>query len=395
MSAINKFLQSWQDSVTMVVYLGAGCGDALAQVGALRAPRAFLIEGNPAHAAELERAVANVPGVRVMARVVTPEGGAVTWHRYDLQALSGPLEASGLKTYYPRLRELERTSVNSVAIQALLDELPMLDDGSAMLVIDLPGQEDALLAACTAEQLRRFSMIAVRGCSQPLYRDAPLASAAIERLNAQRFKTLSSDTDTEPLWPLTAMGFDQAAYELEQLRDLVAGLQEQLAIVAKARDEKSLLLEQCRAEVEEVARSRVVADKLLAERDAQIRSLTEAKAQAEKASLDRQAHIEQLAATKAAADKLLAERDAQVQSLTAAKAQVEKARQELQERHDVLGRALRQVESRAAASDSQLKRLELLVAEQERRQVQVDDEMARVEGQLDLVRQLLLPGAHP
>src|SRR3982750_1193390 len=89
-----------------VVHVGAGHPRILERYAAFSVGALVLVEGDPELGAELSDAAAGRVGVTVKAAAVGSHDGVVDWHRYNLPALNGPLDAEPLRSYYPRVREL-------------------------------------------------------------------------------------------------------------------------------------------------------------------------------------------------------------------------------------------------------------------------------------------------
>lgn len=183
-----------------VLHLGAGRDDVLQAYGDHGAQALVLIDADEPAPPDAARR----PGVQWVQACVSADGEPLAWRRYNLPHLDGPADLQPLHTWYPRLQQqaLEaRPSRSLASLVALLGEAP----GPRLLVIDLPGQEAALLAGLPAEELQRFDWIVLRGCS------ALPGAAAADTLRAQGFRLLLQDRHTDPLWPVQAFEFDRLA----------------------------------------------------------------------------------------------------------------------------------------------------------------------------------------
>ena len=206
MHALDEALARWSPgSVSFVLHIGAGSGAVLPLYAALRPRHTLLVEGDPQHGDALRAAAAEHASadVHVLVRAISANGGDLTWHRTTLPALDGPLDMQALQAYYPRLRLLERFPLASVPVADLVAQRPRADTGPALLVLDVPGQEDALLAALGAQALQDFDACILCGCNG--VPGAPAARVAVQRLQAAGAEMTWSNDPREPLWPLTVL----------------------------------------------------------------------------------------------------------------------------------------------------------------------------------------------
>ena len=193
----------------LVLHIGAGPGANLAALGALQPGRLVLVEGDARHHAALQsRAMAEAPErSEVLGIAVSPKGGALDWRRYSLPALDGPVDRTALRAVYPRLRLLEQTRVASIPLAELLTSMladESAADGARLLLLDLPGQEDALLAALPAGLLAGFDSVIVCGGGRlPMPGAGHSAGAAgFDALTTHGQRLIWSNHEREPLWPV-------------------------------------------------------------------------------------------------------------------------------------------------------------------------------------------------
>ena len=224
-----------------VVYLGAGAA-SLEALLALPARRLVLVQGDPDEATELRHLVATAgKRVQVISEPVAAIAQTLRWHRYNLASLNGPLDQSGLVRYYPRLRQIGVMSLPARPIAELLDEAcPKGTAQPAVLVIDLPGQEQALISALAPAQLQRFAALLVRGCTE---RHADGASGLADTLTSLQEACWRPDPPAaapDPLWPLAVLRFDAQLHQQRDNERRLALLQTRLVELeaAAARDEE-------------------------------------------------------------------------------------------------------------------------------------------------------------
>jgi FkbM family methyltransferase len=380
-----------------IIHIGAGAGDVINAYETLQWQQLVLIEGDPETVAELQADVGTRAHVRVVGEAVAAEAGPLAWHRYNLPSLNGPLRAGSLSTQYPRLRELATGGVTGAAIDAVLTAYAPSTDGNHLLVMDVPGQEDALLASVDGDLLRRFAWIVLRRCGGLGSTSMP---GVIENLQREGFRVVDHGGDDDPLWPLTLMHFSSDTYRLrlmgEALTEAKAALEEQAAQTARQ-------VEECARLEHALATERAAAAVL----DHRVQDLTTAHNDA----------LHQLANAVAKADaqrhEQAAEHTRQVelcerleQSLAAAQARIEELQQQLTAVERVRDEEARQRLSLTTARDVQARlatqRLEQLQqaqaevarlaqeaqANEEAARSALNDQTATLTGQLEAQRQL-------
>lgn len=201
MHALDEALAAWPSgSVGTVLHIGAGSGAVLPLYAKLQPAQALLVEGDPRHGDALRAAAAGLPTVEVLVRAVSPAGGALDWSRHSLPELDGPQDMRALRVYYPRLRLLEQFPQASVPVAEVVAAAPQAAAGMALLVLDLPGQEDALLAVLGAQLLSDFDAVLLCGCNG--VPGVQAAAQAVQRLQSGGAQLSWSNAQREPLWPL-------------------------------------------------------------------------------------------------------------------------------------------------------------------------------------------------
>ncbi len=150
----------------LILHIGAG-DEAPATYASVAASRLVFVEGDAELAAGLRtQCQGRTPAAQVIEAVVAPAAGSMLWHRYNLRPFSGPWDALVLRRWYPRLQETATISVQAIGITDLIDTVAPGDarDAAAnwLLVLDLPGQETPLLEALDDDVLNRFGWVVVR-----------------------------------------------------------------------------------------------------------------------------------------------------------------------------------------------------------------------------------------
>lgn len=360
---------------TCVVHIGAGPGAELPGLLALGAKRFVLVEGDPDAADELELAAGS--RAEVLRAVVSPAGGPANWHTVNVSGLSGLRPpSSALQRLYPRLRSERGPTLRTVALGELLEPLALDPTASHLLLLDLPGSEDELLAALPEALLTTFEWIELRGCTEPLYEGASVADAALQRLQALGYELMAQDLDGRPAWPRRLLRLDRRRVEhqklVQQVAILNAALRDSEAAVATLRTEQTAL---SKALAEQSQRA--------AEGDELLRQATQSLQEQRELTTQRLKLLEQATQARDSLAKLAAERQAQLVKLGAARDQAVQVNIELRIEIERLQRA-------AHERDVKLAELEVRLADAAQREKALADEMTRATAQIDLIKDLLL-----
>lgn len=297
---------------SFVLHLGAGQTDLTEAYAPLRPTRLVLVEGDPDSARALTGALTALPGAEVIEQAVSPTGSDLRWQRYNLRSLNGPLPAQDLAAYYPRLRSLPSIELPSLPVAALIDRLLPPEDADPdsatttrtaaqpgrLLVLDVPGQELALLEALGIERLHRFDQVVVHGRSLDNGAGNTFA-AAWDWMRAAHVEMEPRPADApRRLWDAAWGHIDHRALEVETLRSQMDRLQalllhgssretelssrldttaNALTLTARQRDEQILWLE------ENAQWAKGLDEELRSLRAQRAREAVEAQAQAEQA----------------------------------------------------------------------------------------------------------------
>jgi hypothetical protein len=313
-----------------VVHVGAGTGAVIEDYRSLNPKRLLLLEGDPDSAAALREHAAAEPVVELFSDVVARRDMSLHWYRYTLASVNGPVDRSDLVRFYPRLRLLGTQPLKAVAFDRWLAQaVGELDsEHSHVLVMDVPGQEAALLQVLPQALLERFEVVVLKGCAPPVPDGVvPLAFAAA-RLRERSFEALGDNDDADPLWPVSAWRFDVQGAELKRLRASVVRLEEQQEQADRAMQERDAALSDAQGAL-------AAAVKLAADRAAAIETLQAAQRErAEKLTADSVAAIETLQAAQR-------ERDEAQAALTDARQRLLALQDELRNSQRALNAAVR------------------------------------------------------
>ena len=406
----------------------------------LKPARSIFVEGDRETATELENRTSHWPATEVHAKVIAPQSGQLQWNRYNMRTLNGPLDADALVVVYPRLRRIGSVPVEAVGLGDFLSELAISSaagtDRVDVLVLDVPGQELALLASVSPAQWQSFGYLLIRGCRNALGQGSAAAPEAIELLCQSGFEVIGSD---DGLWPSTVLRLDDARVRALQALEGVTHLQAELAsaraavaeltlhnerlgaetleqqsLAAQRAQEVSELIVACKAHAK-VANDRVLESEHLSQakaefervayvRHLELEALKTASANMERLAHERHLRIEELNQSFAAVQQALAERDAEVVRLTgerdefasASARQAEQLQASFAENKRLAGEVARHVAllesagKRSAELESANNSLLGQSRDQIARQRLMDSEILKAEAQLDLIKDVLL-----
>jgi len=385
--------------VSTVVHIGAGNGSTLARYARLGCDRLVLVEGDPRSANALRHRVNAWRGAEVHATPVTADGASLAWHRYSLPALNGPAYGAALGDYYPRVRHTEVVELPTRALPELLRSVastvadqPVADKPRGrVLVFDVPGQEQALLAALPQTDLLVFDLVVLFGCREPLQSEGSPAALAIDQLRQRGYELIAEEAKDMPLWPMTVLRFDPVRYQLTELEARLAAAESRvkesdIAAATALADRASLaLLAQAQERARDELQARVAVltterakfeRELQAERERLGGALAASQDEHNRDAREQQAKFLALAQSKAEFEALAYRRHLDIEAQTA-----EVAR---------LSAMLQTASGRGAELEATNARLRREVTEQDARQTLLDTQIVRAEAQLEFIAQVLL-----
>ncbi|MDN5849541.1 MAG: hypothetical protein L0H63_07840, partial [Nitrococcus sp.] len=380
-SLFKRIAELANEGFSTIVHIGAGNGAELDDYQHISFERLVLVEGDTETAEELQASVQGRDGVEVIEQVVAANAEPVMWHRYNLPALNGLLPPDDLQRVYPRLRVSSRERLPALRLQDLLDRVAVDPARSNLLVLDVPGLQDALLAELADAQLHAFEWIAIGSCGATCNEGGDAADAAIERLQARCYR-LEQSLDSDLDWPVSLLRRDEVQRENAQLRAQAADLGAKLQTRDKAEKERNAELERVAAErdaqtalagehesrVHGLEQERQGLATKLAESQAALKALTDEKPAQEKRVAELQAQLEALSQARDEQAKLAVDRNSMIQKLTRErddqgkraaeqKAQLEKLREEHAQQTKKLTTGAEKSAALAAEHQAQAQRL--------------------------------------
>jgi len=204
-----------QGPLESILYIGVGSSIDLSDLKCLNPKRIALVEGDPEAAKQLALSLANETSCQVLPALVKSDGTVTRFFRYSLPFLNGILGIGKLNTLYPRLNVIKELDVPSTNLWTLLGTLSLPKTGKGLLILDIPGQEAAILESAYPEQLQAFEWIIVRGCKSALQEGAQTLEASIAHLEEAVFKLVVTDADSDPAWPVCLFQYDHRMANLQ------------------------------------------------------------------------------------------------------------------------------------------------------------------------------------
>ena len=344
----------------LILHIGAGRCSELPDYLAENPRRVLLIEPQKDRARSLAGQAREHAEVEVMPAAVDGAGNSNgrlnVFNLRDYCSLRAP---TGLHDSFPGLRKLREVDVETVDISDLVARESLSPDESHRLVIDAPGEEaDIVAVLATAGLLTAFQQIDLHCGIARLYEGGESSSEVLERLSAYGYEVQANKSEVDADRPHVITRLSPIKRENMALQEKVEELVEEhdrikneLAQAAKDRDEARTALKETEAKLNKV-------EELAGEHDRVKNEL----AQAEK---DRDE-----------ARTALEETEAKLKKVT-------ESRDDLQARENERNRQL-------AERQQELQRIQADDAERREREERMQEEIARAEAQIDLIKELVL-----
>lgn len=217
-----------------ILHVGAGQSKELPQLLDSGAEKIILVEPNPVLAEQLRLKTAEITQVTVVEAAITNSPANDQLHEYNLSEASSMYPATGLKTLFPGLKLSATHTVATVRPEQLLAEHGPQSGQLALLHIQVPGGEHALLQTLiNTDQLKHFSDLRVNANPKPYYLGSVAAKETLEALVDYGYE-ITDENLQDPDWP---------SWHLTRnpLKDQISFLQaqnEQLTVTVKQLEEE-------------------------------------------------------------------------------------------------------------------------------------------------------------
>lgn len=409
---LNRISENPDSRLDAVLHLGAGRAHELADYLRLNSSRVVLVEPNPRLATELRMAARDAAAVEVVEAAVAATSGEAPLQVLNKSEESSLRRPTHLLRRFPNLRVVRTDVVQTTTLSQLVERLALDADGNNLLVLELQGEELSVLSSTPEKVLQKFAWIATRSSDEVLYEDGAQLADLDALLRECGFAREAPETGTmgrpfeEVLYRRDARQIgladlrsqllrrDQDIHSLRQSLDsqirLVADQQAEIERLSAERDEQAHRYEEVRQsadllqqQIVQLAKERDEQARLAAEHRARIEQLTKARDDQTSFAAERQALVE----------TLTTERDAQTKIANGYKAELEKVSKTRDEQ-------IRLAQARQAEIDGQTRllhdkqariaQLESQLAEFARRHAVLSEEMVKAEGQIDVIKYVLL-----
>ena len=413
----------------LIVHLGPGALASPADYAPLHPAQVVLVDANPAAASRLQSTFGRAHfSTRVLEKLLLPEPGPASLFQFNLPAVNGIRPAGALPALYPSLRLLEELPLQGEAFSSLLASLPLETECPRLLILDVPGQELALLESLSPDLLARFEWILLRGGASAWQEHSHPLSSTTSFLESRCYESAVTDFDSDPAWPRQLLRLNHrhaalqreldsrarllesqaAVYETQSLR--ISQLEHELSLHAASAAQAAETRAALEAELE--TRARLLIEKAteiygqsqrLTQLEPQIAqlqaqtdslhtelqsarelaaSLTQNLATASEQFNQAQETVRSLETAKTELESALASQKTLVQALTKGRAQQDQLSAELAAERDALQRSLAAIQLRITECES-------LLAAKDASATLLDTEFQKIEGQMDLIKALV------
>ncbi len=341
---------------------------------------------------------------RIPAALAPVDGSAEcsVWPALGLHSIYEPTEA--LQALFPGIRRRQRQQVDTVSIRTLLDRLEALPD-PVRVWVDLPGSEATILEVIKETNfVSRIKALELRCGIEPFFEGGRSAADLIAQMAALGFNHVNRD-DGDPDFPDLSFEIDARMLRVEELEgalqaayqerhDAAQAISRQLAATEQElRDafeiretlaaENQLLQEQVQGQQSEL-------ETLRKERDEQ-RGLAEENASALVAAREREdALTAQEAAARAQAETLTDESRLLQEQVQGQQEELETVKKERHNMWQDRDKARSELAGAQTAAKAEIEALQGQVQELRQRHSLAREELRRAEGQVELIKDLLL-----
>lgn len=395
-----------------VLHLGAGPyfrGDLYESIPA---NHYVLVEADPEHAIELRDSAGGSGVFQIIECLLAPQSGQHSFRRFTFPSLNGLFGLGASQQIYPRARETGQIAMEAGTFADLLAGLKLDASATNALIFDIPGLEATLLQDAASRVLEHFDWVFVSGAGKLLMDGANPVEDTLKIFRGEHYAVVAQEHDAEAFAPEAILQRDRRALELQALRKERDELKTKLAAAATEHSDLSARNSQLATAFKELEGKHsslsTLHSSLVAERD-QARSERDSAAKEREALKARAGELEAarvkvVAERDSAAkerDELVKERDAlkskihqldtSYKELTAKITLLENSSKVLATERDAARKERELLKNTANEKAIRIAELELQVADQAERQKGIDEELAKAEGQLQMLKDLLRP----
>ena len=433
--------------IDTIVHIGAGrCGE-VEEYRTTGAKRIILIEPDPEKASYLREEFGADTNTEVVERAVTPQEGPTVLKVFNVRRYSSLREPSGLRVLYPGLRKTGELSTDAWTPRQMCEELGIDKEAKNWLVVDAPGEEGLILESLReAGLLTRFPRISVYAAEMILYSGGRTARDILVLLYEMGWESVAENNQHDAEIPRRTLERDERKIEnqelkrrAEQIEAKIIQKNTRIGLLEKQIDSQKEQLDSLERKNKEFVKEKLSQQKmhhelnaklqklenksdkqmrrlieLGEERDSLKKAVAQSEVDAEKSKETRQelaqrlekkeaegreksTEIERLKTRTDGSDEKIRRLEKEIHAQRVLMNAVEKERDELQTKNTSHEKQIRELDTSLQEQERVLnereQRIQAILTEYEewkRRQSQQHDEILKAEGQLDVIKDLLL-----
>jgi uncharacterized coiled-coil DUF342 family protein len=197
-----------------IIHVGAGRDAERADYNALLPNHLLIIEADPEASECLRDRFKCDDSVTVISELVGTSESEIDFHRYTLPTFNGPLGLGRLREIYPRIKEGESIQLRPRSLSDILQEQESHLGSCNLLILDTPGQELSILSALPGEWLPKFAFIILTGCSESWMEGADPLESSLFTLRDVCFERVAEEME-DPAWPRLLLHHDEAKADMK------------------------------------------------------------------------------------------------------------------------------------------------------------------------------------
>jgi hypothetical protein len=198
---LQKLSSLIDDQIDQIIQVSTGTGIDFKVDEHLSYLELLLVEGDPEVVEQLQRESLGSKR-KILNVLVTPDGGNVSFYRYNFSLLNSTLAPGKIEAIYPSARLISEITLPSTPFSSLLRTVVSNQVGKRLLILDVPGQETALLKSLGLSQLHLFQWILIRGCREALQEGAVEIAQSMSLLQNTDYQCISYNDQVDPEWPV-------------------------------------------------------------------------------------------------------------------------------------------------------------------------------------------------
>lgn len=198
--AKNVLLKLADQNLGLVLKLGFSDRKLVETLSQSPVKKIVVADPNPQLAQNLQRHFIKDKTVTILATAVSGAIGPATLRSFNLSQANSLREPTGLKTLFPRLLETGQTQVQTQNIETLLQQVDIDDEADHALILGAAGEELAIIKQLSSlSVLRRFAHVIVPLPSLPLYEGSSAGTEIQSLLERTGFVIEDQDKDDPDL----------------------------------------------------------------------------------------------------------------------------------------------------------------------------------------------------